>query len=231
MTDYKSSGGSSIYNGLNYIYYILGVNICFILSNILFIISILVLKLEFQNIIFFMIALIPTGPSFTALFSVIGKFIREKDIYPFKDYFIAYKLNFKETMKIWSIQVAILLIVIIDIRYMLIAKDMSLILFKPLLLIAGLLVSISIYSYSILSRFSLKTKDLIKLSVFYTFKKLPLSVFNIFVLCGFIYFAFFKSPMLIPLIGGIIGYIIMIGQSSTLKEIEENIIINSSELN
>lgn len=226
MSHDKVSRGSALYNGFNYIYYFIGVNICFILSNLLFITSMFVLKLEFQNIIFFIISLIPTGPSITALFSVVGKFIREGDIYPFSDYWSAYKLNFKSTMKIWIFQLLILMIIAIDIRYLMGTKEISVILYKPLLLISGVIISISTYLYAILSRFELKTKDLLILSLLYTFKNLPISVFNMFILCGVIYFAYFKSPILIPFIPVIIVYFIMKCLSSTLKEIEKNIIIN-----
>ena len=227
MYNYKNFGESPIHNALSYFYYFISVNILFTLSNLLFIISLIVLKLELQNLIFFIIALIPTGPSLTALFSVMGKLVREKDIYPFKDYWNAYKLNFKATMKVWSIQLFLLLVIIVDIRYMSTANNISFIFIKPLILIAATLVSISIYLYAILSRFDLKTKDLIKLSFFYTFKRLPSSVVNMIILGISIYFAFFKLPILIPFIAGIIVYIMMFRLSSVLKEIEENIIVTS----
>ncbi|MGL4911638.1 MAG: YesL family protein [Romboutsia sp.] len=225
MYNYKNSRGNLLYDTLNYVYYLLGVNICFILSNILFIIALSIIKLEFQNTLIFIISLIPTGPSITALFSVIGKFIREGDISPFKDYFKSYKLNFKQSMKIWVIQLLIIVVMVIDIRYMIISKNFVLLaLFKPLLFIGGIIFSISIYLYAILSRFELKTKDLIKLSVIYTFKKLPLSIINILLVLGLVYFGGVKLPIFIPLIAGIIAYLLMLGQTSTLKEIEKYII-------
>ncbi|MGL5328811.1 MAG: DUF624 domain-containing protein [Peptostreptococcaceae bacterium] len=228
MSNNNKLKGSLFHDVVNYIYYFVVVNTCFILSNLLFIIAISIVKLEFQNTIIFMLALIPTGPSITALFSVVGKFIREKNIRPCKDYFDAYKLNFKESMKVWSIQLVIILIMVIDIRYMLVSENVVLLaLFKPLLFIGAIILSISIYLYAILSRFKFRTNDLIKLSVIYTFKKLPLSMINIFVIFGLLYFAFLVSQIFIPCIALIIVYLLMLGQSSTLKEIEEEILIQS----
>lgn len=225
MSNNNGSKNNLLYDTLNYIYYLIGLNICFLLSNILFIIAIFIVKLEFQNTIFFIGALIPTGPSITALFSVIGKFIREKDISPFKDYIEAYKVNFRDSMKIWSIQLILITIVVIDVRLMIVSKNVILVtLFKPLIFISGLAVSISIYLYAILSRFKLKMKDLIKVSVIYTFKKLPLSIISLFVLLGAIWFALIRAQMLIPALPVIIVYILMLCQISTLKEVEELII-------
>lgn len=225
MYNYKNSRGNLLYDTLNHVYYLLGINICFILSNLLFIIALLIVKLEFHNTFIFIISLIPTGPSITALFSVTGKFIREGDISPFKDYFKSYKLNFKESMKIWIIQLLLIVIIVIDIRYMIVSKNIILLsLFKPLLFIGGIIFSISIYLYAILSRFELKTRDLIKISIIYTFKKLPLSIINIFLVLGLVYFASVKSQIFIPILSGIIAYLLMLGQTSTLKEIETYLI-------
>lgn len=227
MSNNKGRQNNLLYDTLNYVYYLIGLNICFLFSNILFIIAIFIVKLEFQNTIFFIIALIPAGPSITALFSVVGKFIREKDISPFKDYIKAYKVNFTESMKVWGIQLILLTIVIIDIRFMIISKNIILVtLFKPLIFITGLAISISIYLYAILSRFKLKMKDLIRISVMYTFKKLPLSIISLFILLGPILYSFIRAQILIPALPTIIVYILMLCQISTLKEIEELIISN-----
>ncbi|MGL5348131.1 MAG: DUF624 domain-containing protein [Peptostreptococcaceae bacterium] len=225
MSNDKSRKNNVLYDTLNYLYYLIGVNICFLFSNILFIIAIFTLKIEFQNTIFFILALIPAGPSITALFSVVGKLIREKDIRPFKDYIEAYKLNFIDSMKVWSIQLLILIIVILDIRYMLISENVILVtLFKPLLFISGIIISISIYLYAILSRFKLRMKDLIKVSVMYTFKKLPLSLISLFVLLGITFLSLVRVQILMPALPVIIVYILMLGQMSTLREIEDLII-------
>ena len=228
MSSQKNPSDSLLYRTLNYIYYLVGVNICFTLSNILFIISFIVLKLEFQNTLIFIISLIPTGPSIAALFSVVGKFIREKDLYPFKDYFDAYRLNFKQSMKIWIVQLIILIIIVIDIRGIITTENIILLtLFKPLLFIGAIIFSISIYLYAILSRFELRTKDLIKLSIIYTFKKLPLSMINIFAILILVYFGVFKLPIFIPIIPVIIAYVLMLGQSPILKEIEREVLISA----
>lgn len=228
MSNDKTNRNNLLYDTLNYIYYVIGLNVCFLLSNILFIVAMFTVKLEFQNTIFFIIALIPTGPSITALFSVVGKFIREKQINPFKDYIKAYKLNFSDSMRIWLVQIVLLLIVILDVRYMIISKNEILVaLFKPLMFICLIVITISIYIYIILSRFKLSMKDLIVVSVIYTFKKLPLSMISLFVLLGITFYSYVRSQILIPAIPVIIAYILLWGQKSTLKEIEELIVPTS----
>ena len=69
------------------------------------------------NLFFLFISLIPLGPSLGALYSTIGKIIREKDIY-FSSYFwSSYKNNFVSYLKLWLIELIIITVLFIDFQY------------------------------------------------------------------------------------------------------------------
>ena len=53
------------------------------------------------------ICCIPIGPAATALLSVMGKLIREKDINITKDFFKAYKANFFQSLFFWTLEVVL----------------------------------------------------------------------------------------------------------------------------
>ena len=127
------------------------------------------------NLLLLFICLIPLGPSLGALYSTIGKIIREKDIY-FSSYFwSSYKNNFVSYLKLWLIELILLAILFIDFQYFYLNMPQ-----KGIHIIFALLIIISMvigfYSFSINSRFELKLKDLFILSIYYMIKKFPTTI-------------------------------------------------------
>src|ERR1035437_608174 len=100
----REFGEGPIYTITNYIFWFFLGNLYFLLLNIplLFILIVLLsngtnsLPEGFTTII--VLCCIPIGPAATALLSVMGKLIREKDINITKDFFKAYKTNFFQSL-------------------------------------------------------------------------------------------------------------------------------------
>ena len=91
-----------IYTIVRYLYYFFLTNFYFIVCNLLFFIVFYLADFVFENILLFYITLIPMGPTITAVLSSMGKLVREKDLHPTKDFFIAYKTNFIRS-KYWIV--------------------------------------------------------------------------------------------------------------------------------
>ncbi|GFZ29746.1 hypothetical protein CSC2_02720 [Clostridium zeae] len=181
MANNNDFGDSNLSKVLNYVHWFFITNIYFFLCNILFIICAYTIEIKFDNILVFLIALIPTGPSITAVCSSMGKIVREKYLDTTKDFFRAYKDNFFPSMKLWILFLLTTFILLLDIKLCFMNKSF-LFLLIPTVVILFLLILIFSYAFPLLSRFSMKTIDIIKLSVYLSLKNPFISLINIAVL-------------------------------------------------
>ena len=84
---------------------------------------------------------------------------------------------------------------------------------------------IALYAFPIVSRFYLKTKDVLKLSAFYIIKDLRI-LLNIAGVAVVFIVAEYAPSIAFMLFASIIAYIIMFNGKGILEEIEEKIISN-----
>lgn len=151
--------------------------------NILLILFFIFIAISPDNFNLFLcfLCLIPLGPSLGALYSTIGKVIREKDIY-FSSYFWnTYKKNFISNLKLWLIELIFITILFIDFQYFYThTPGNGLYMIFMFLIVVSLIVGF--YAFSINSRFELKLKDLLVLSVYYMIKKLPITILKVAVI-------------------------------------------------
>ncbi|WP_160671822.1 DUF624 domain-containing protein [Clostridium sp. C8-1-8] len=181
MANTNDFGDSNLSKVLNYVHWFFLLNIYFFLCNILFIVSIFTMELKFEYIIIFFIALIPTGPSITALCYTMGKIIREKYVDTTRDYFRAYKENFLSSMKLWLIFLVSMFILLLDIKLCFLNRSFLFLLIPTVLIVLFIVLMFS-YSFPLLSRFSMKIKDILKLSIYLSLKNLIPSVINLAIL-------------------------------------------------
>lgn len=153
------------------------------ICNILLILFIILTAISPDNFSFLLlfICLIPFGPSLGALYSTIGKIIREKDIYFSSVFWNSYKKNFLSNLKLWLTELILITIFFIDFRYFYVNMPQTGIHIIIASLIVILLVA-GLYAFSINSRFELKLKDLIILSLYFMIKKFPTTILKVIVL-------------------------------------------------
>jgi len=164
---------------------------------------------------------IPIGPAVTALFSVMGKLIREKDLNMTKDFFKAYRTNFFQSLFFWTIEVTMISILLVDIKFLISNNYPQFLIISAYTLIAFIFL-MSLYIFPIISRFYLTSKDILKTAAYYTIKKFHITILN-FTSILFVGFIFFKiSSFILVFIMSIVCYLIMFYESKILLEIEEN---------
>ncbi|WP_026883293.1 DUF624 domain-containing protein [Clostridium akagii] len=219
-----------IYTIFNYIWWFLLGSFYFALTNILFIFVCWIINaqgISYFNLIT-IISLLPTGPALVALFSVMGKIVRENDVNMTKDFFKAYRKNFSEALFYWSSFLAILIIIYADIVYLnanvqLISAKFILIAVKFILITAALiLISITFYVLPIISRFYFRKKDVMKISFYYVFKKIHITILNWICLIGLSYLSIeISSSILIFFFSSALCYLIIFNEKSILMSLEE----------
>lgn len=228
----REFGEGPIYTITNYIFWFFLGNLYFLLLNIplLFMLIILLSNGEnplpdgFTSII--VICCIPIAPAATALLSVMGKLIRDKDINVTRDFFKAYKANFFQSLFFGALEIIIVSILIIDIRFFILSSYPRVLTAFIFITIAFILL-MSLYVFPLISRFYLSTKDIIKTAAYYTIRKFHITILNFasFLVVGFI---FTKFSFIILFISSIVCYLLMYYQQKILLEIEEKLKKNTA---
>lgn len=225
MTKKRELGENTIYTFANYIWWFLLGNFYFLLTNIplIFIIFSMELSGIYNMNLVFILSLLPIGPSLTALLSVMGKLTREGDINITKDFFKAYRVNFLDSLFFWSIEVIILAIAFIDI--IIFNNNSKLYFLKIIPVIISVLGSaLGLYIFPIISRFYLKRKDILKLSLMYLLKNIHICLIT-FAAIFVLWIIFTKINGAIPVLfsSSIICYIVMFLEKNIFQDIEKKI--------
>lgn len=217
MSSKKDFDKRSIYTITNYFYWFFMGNLYFLLLNIPLLL--LLIKINYYgimeaSILEIFLCSLPLGPAFTALLGVMGKLLREKDVNITKDYFRMYKMNFRQAIFLWMIQLTILIILYVDINSV---KNGIYFLF----ILLFLLVSVcGFYMFPIVSRFHIKSKEVIIMSIVYIFKKIKTTMLIIMtLLLNFMIFNLIPGISVLFVIS-LMCYAIMYFQNALLKAIE-----------
>lgn len=235
MKKTREFGEGPIFTITNYIMWLFAGNFYFALCNIPLLFVLISLLASGNNIttemipsllFLFILSLIPVGPAITALLSVMGKLVREKDISVTKDYFSAYKKNFKQSIILWVIMLAIISILVVDFYFFSRQTYGVYIKFIFLLLIL-VVILMSLYIFPIVSRFYMKSKDIVRLSYYYSIAKFNITLLNLgcIIFCFFIlkYFSF----LILFVVSGAC-YLVMLNENKLLKDMEEKMLSNKA---
>ena len=224
MARRREFGEGPIYTITNYVFWFLVGSLYFGLCSILFLFVFLTPQENPDSSVLFIliISLIPTGPAITALMSVMGKLVREKDARLTRDFFTAYKQGFKQSMVIWLLELGTITILIIDILFF--KKQSYGIFVIPIMYVIGIVILLmGLYAFPLISRFQLKTKDVIRLSFYYTIVKFKITFLNIAALFigGFLLYKY--TSIAIFFVTSAVCYMIMFYEKDILKELEDQI--------
>lgn len=207
---------SKLFTAMNYIYWILLSSALFLLTNVLFIFVFFVMlqaidqKLLPIHIIFgaLVVAAIPMGPSFAALYRVMWKIIKEKDVSILSDFFKGYRENFKQAIVAWIIILIFLSLFAVN-YYIMTAQNWASFLILPFFILISLLICATFYLFPLISIYEIKLKDAFKLGFYFTLKKFNLTIILLvlFVIAGYLFILF--PTVLIIVLPGFLAFIVM----------------------
>lgn len=214
---------SNFFNIMNYVFNFSMSSLYFILCNSLLIIGMLFFSFTYENSILFFIFLLPTGPSLTAMFFVMNKLIKHKEIDATKDFFSSYKANFKQSIMIWIIELVIISILLFDLYiFSLMPKAISSLGVSFVFVSILFTFLLTFYSFSILSIFKVTTKNLLKISFISIFKYFH-TTFCIISVTFLSALLLLKWPFETLIFSSVIAYILMFTFKAVLLDIENNL--------
>ena len=139
------------------------------------------------NLVFIIVCIpiVTIGPAVSALYYASVKSIRRDRSYPIKEFFKAFKRDFKQSFIVGLILVLAAVIIYVDIRFVVdyIKNDFTAM--RYVYLVIGLVISfISVYIFPLISRFSLKISGLFRLSFYLAIRHLLTTIVSIILLFG-----------------------------------------------
>lgn len=208
-----------LYKGFSFVYYFFATNILFLVSNLIFIMVYSAVEPNIYAYILLFITAIPMGPSISALLSVMGKLMSEKEIDVWKDYSKAYRQNFKQSLAIWIFLLGVFGILLVDINFVKSIPSYGFLgmFFLGIIII---LLLIALYAFPILTKFNMKTVDIIRVSIYFSIKKLPTTAVKIVIIIGAFYLLKYFKIIGVMFFTSVIAYLIMFYDKSTFVELE-----------
>lgn len=134
------------------------------------------------NLLFILccLPLITIGPAVTALFSVMLKLIRDEEGSVTKDFFRAFRLNFKQSLLIHLLFLLVSFVLAVDIWFVFYAVADHGVMTYILLAVSGVLAIVTamtmLYVYPVLARFDNSTRNTIQAAFILSFRHWPTTV-------------------------------------------------------
>jgi uncharacterized membrane protein YesL len=229
----REFGEGPLFTIADYVSWFLLGNLYFLLLNIPLIIIVMLLLPNGTNPLpqgfIYIVALccIPLGPSITALLSVMGKLVREKDINITKDFFKAYKVNFSQSLFFGFLETIIMFSLYLDVKFF-ISSGYSNALVVLAFMFMILILLLSLHLFPIISRFYFSKKDILKISAYYTIKKFKNTLLNFCIILLAVLIFFKISNIIAVFIFSITCYGIMFYEQKILIEIEDKFVKKTS---
>ncbi|SEW02736.1 YesL family protein [[Clostridium] fimetarium] len=148
------------------------------------------------------------GAATTALYYVTMKMASDIEGYIFKDFFKAFRSNFKQATGIWMIMLAFGLTLIGSAWwYYKINNSLSAVALPVLLIVAGLYIIVLIYIFPLLARCEVTVKQLIKMAFVMSLKNFKWTLFMIVCSACMLAMGIFVAAPLLLIGVGLIAYI------------------------
>lgn len=171
-----------LFDWFDYIFYFFSLNLFFLILNIPIVWFIMFVGISKAStyLPLFLLCLIPTGTSLTAMLYCMGKLLRDKSLNVFQDFIKGIKLNLKQSLFFWLSELIIVFILYFNIKFFS-TVNYNLILIGIFIFISILIATTTPYIYILMSRFSMKNIDLLKTSLILTFTRPLMTVSNILI--------------------------------------------------
>ena len=161
--------------------------------------------------------IVTIGPATSALYYATVKSIRRDRSYPIKEFFKAFKRDFKQSFVVGLILVVVGVILYVDVKFAINFINNSLTYMRYLYLIIGIVVSfIAVYIFPLISRFSLKLSELFKLSFYLALRHLLTTVVSVILLFGSFVLVYISAGLAIIFVPVLVNLLISIMMEKVL---------------
>jgi len=208
------------------VYQLIMVFICLLMACSPSLFLLLFLERSIRYIWLFAVSVFPLGPGVAAGFSTMLLILEGEINSPFRDYWKKYFINFKDSSKLWILYIFSMMVCLIDINYLNGTEFNSL--SWLLLLIMIVLSNIIIFALIISVKFSFRTKDILKLSMYYNVTQFPIALKILSYLTIMLGIMAVISDVLIFFGGIYLMWVCLKAIQPVFKDVEQNFVDNSN---
>lgn len=127
--------------------------------------------------IIFSIPIITIGASLTALYYTTVKVIRRDRGYVFQEFFRSFRMNFLNATVLWVIQLLLTALMIFNVSTVVEGNDGTANFMTGAYIVIGIIIyAISCYAYPVLSRFHMKKRQIVRLSLYMAVKHIYFTI-------------------------------------------------------
>lgn len=205
----------------NYIFWFFTLNLLFWVFNIPIILFFVFIGIS--NILtyfpLFLVCLIPVMPTFTVILYCMNKLYKNKNIEVIPCFLRGFKLNFGQALFVWCVELVAIFLIFTNINFFSVAANSFII---PALFIC-LLILISVmtpYLFLIISRFSMTSLQVLRLSFILTFTRPLLTITNLLLVLVFMVLFEISPAIIILFISTLLGFCLIFINRTLLSELE-----------
>ncbi|MBS6500996.1 MAG: DUF624 domain-containing protein [Clostridium sp.] len=210
-----------IFDSFNYVFWFFLLNLFFMLFNIPLILFFIFIGISniFKYFPLFLICLLPAMPTFTALLYCMNKIIVNKDLNIIKDFTNGIKLNFKQSFLIWFIELLLIIIIYFNIRFFSLIKY-NVVLVCLFSAIAIIIAAVTPFIFILISRFKMKTIDILRTSFILCFTRPILTITNLLLFIFSLILFEITPGTIILFISSLLSFSLLFINKSLLYELE-----------
>lgn len=210
-----------IFDSFNYVFWFFLLNLFFMLFNIPLILFFIFIGISniFKYFPLFLICLLPAMPTFTALLYCMNKLIVNKDLNIIKDFTNGIKLNFKQSFLIWFIELLLIIIIYFNIRFFSLIKY-NVVLVCLFSAIAIIIAAVTPFIFILISRFKMKTIDILRTSFILCFTRPILTITNLLLFIFSLILFEITPGTIILFISSLLSFSLLFINKSLLYELE-----------
>ena len=237
MAQKKAEYGSGpLFRAAGAVYGVMLGDVLLVLANILLVLAPLLVALTAGSAllaaVFVLVAFIPVGPSLVAAAYAFNRLLAGEDTGVFRDFVGGYRTNVRQALAAWLPYVAVLAAVVVNLLFLPGTFDAG----NPAqsaarvgLLGLGLLVATAgVTAMLLLSRFTFRTRDLYRLSLYCLGAQKRVSLGNAGILFVTAFLLTATTAGLLAVIAGLVMYLICLNSRPLLKFIEQKFTVADS---
>ena len=223
MTDERGRqfGDGVLFRFTNHVYWLIATEFYFVVASLPFIVALLFLYRDPSNAILYAIAGTFLGPALAATLHCVRKIMREKDLDPTRDFLRGYRLNVTDTLKYWVPAVAVLTILLLNLRFLETrGSDVDAAL-QIVVLVVALFGALWLMNMMVISTsFTFRLRDLARLSVFYIGASLKTTLGNLAALFLAGVLLFLTSDWVLLLCGSLFVYLCALSTEDLVARVQ-----------
>jgi len=171
------------------------------------------------------LVLLPAGPAVVACMYAFNRLLAGHDSGVYRDFLRSYRMNFGPALKVWAPGLLVLAVIAVSLAGLPASLNPS----SPaapavrlgLVVLALLVLTTAVHALLLLSRFSFRTRDLFRLSLYSFGARKRVSLGNMGILFVTATFLLTTTAYLLPVVAGVVVFLVCLNSRPLLRLVEE----------